>query len=117
MRATEAKKVAEPEEPRASAKRNPDVAPEAGTQRPAQSESGRARIRAAARKDRTLASGISLGIKDLKGAGGGASAWKKQSAGANPSHPAVTALRAGLVDMIGLADPVAEGGLKLHSEL
>jgi hypothetical protein len=47
-------KVAEPVEPRASAERNPQVAPEAGTQRPAQSESGLSRIRAAARKDRTL---------------------------------------------------------------
>jgi RNA-directed DNA polymerase len=47
-------KVAEPEEPRASAERNPGVAPEAGTQRPAQSESGLSRIRAATRKDRTL---------------------------------------------------------------
>ena len=54
MRASEAMKVAEPVEPRASAERNPQATPEAGTQRPAQSESGLSRIRAAARKDRTL---------------------------------------------------------------
>ena len=47
-------KVAEPVEPRASAERNPQATPEAGTQRPAQSESGLSRIRPAARKDRTL---------------------------------------------------------------
>jgi len=54
MRSIEATKTAESEEPRASAERNPGDAPEAGTQRPAQSESGRSRIRAAARKDRTI---------------------------------------------------------------
>jgi RNA-directed DNA polymerase len=46
--------IAEPVERRASAKRNPDATPEAGTQRPAGSESWRARIRAAARKDKAL---------------------------------------------------------------
>jgi len=53
MRNTTAE-VAEPVEPRASAERNPGSLPEAGTQRPAPSESGRARIRAAARKNRSM---------------------------------------------------------------
>lgn len=41
-------------ERRVSAKRNPEVSPEAGTQGPAESEEGLSRIRAAARRDRTM---------------------------------------------------------------
>ena len=48
------KPMAELVERRTSAKRNPDVVPVAGTQRPAESESGLDRIRAAARKDKAL---------------------------------------------------------------
>lgn len=46
--------TAEPVERRASAERNSSSPPEAGTQSPAESEEGLARIRAAARKDRRL---------------------------------------------------------------
>jgi hypothetical protein len=52
--------IGESVERRASAKKNPDVTPEAGTQRPTGSESWRARIRAVARKDKALYMAITV---------------------------------------------------------
>jgi hypothetical protein len=54
IRPPTAEEIAELVERRASAKRNPDVTPDVGTQWPAESERWRARIRAAARRDKAL---------------------------------------------------------------